>query len=450
MKEVMKIRIVVSALFLISTMSSIVYGQAVPAGVATVDSGLNTLTPDGVLHYALSASEIVQFGYYGTGEVTNSTVLSGDVAYTSKSIAHPFSLVGTVGVLLGDRSGQGVTTYEHVSASQGYITRSWVFNVTDEFSFLPESPTTGLSGIPGVGDVGVVPTPPPGEGPGGVLTVSGDRIGNTLDGSVERQITPLTSISGSGSWTTLHFLDSQAGGLDYSDISGVVAVNHRFDQRTTASVDAVYSVFDYGGPNAGAAEPNFQSRGINLSYERLLSRTLSLSASIGPLWLSSSNSALIPSSLDVAGSGSLTYIRRFMHGSVYYSRHVNGGSGVLPGALSNVAGVEVGRSYGRNWVVSLPAAYSHSAGLTDIKGLNTLQGNPTPTTTPVHEVYETVYGGVQVRRRISTNFSGYLSYTVQNQSTNYSLGAQNALRGTSQTFGIGISFAPRSTSLGLF
>lgn len=446
----MKIRIVVSALFLISTIGSIVYAQAVPAGVATVDTNLNPVAGDGVLHYALTASEIVQFGYYGAGEVTSSTALSGDVAYTSKSMAHPFGLVGAVGILLPNGSGQGVTTYEHLSASQGYVTRSWVFNVTDTFTFLPESPTTGLSGVAGAGDVGVIPTPGPAQGPtGGILTVSGDRFGNTLDGSAERKITLRTSISGSGSWSTFRFLDSQAGGLDYSETSGVVAVNHEIDQRTSASVDAVYSAFDYSGPTAGVTEPNFQSRGINLSFQRLLSRTLSVSASVGPLWVSSSNSALIPSSLDVAGSGSLTYTRRFTHASLFYSRHVNGGSGVLPGALSDVVGFEAARSYGRDWVVSFPVAYTHSSGLTDLAALNTLEGNPV-STTPVHEVYETVYGGVQVRRRINTNFSGYLSYTAQNQSTNYSLGAQNALSGTSQTIGIGISFSPRSTSLGQF
>jgi hypothetical protein len=451
----MRIRIVISALFIlslsfVSTMSSVVYGQAVPAGVATVDTSLNPLAPDGVFHYALSASEIVQFGYYGSGEVTSSTALSGDVAYRSKSLAHPFGLVGAVGVLLPNRSGQGVTTYENVSASQGYLTRKWVFNVEDTFTFLPESPTTGLSGVAGVGDVGVISTPEPGQGPtGGILTVSGDRFGNTLDGSVERKITPATSISGSGSWSTFRFLDSQAGGLDYTEISGVVAVNHEINQRSTASVDAVYTVFDYSGSHAGVTEPNFQTRGINVSYQRLLSRTLTVSGSIGPLWLSSSNSALIPSSLDVAGSGSLIYSRRFTRASVFYSRHVNGGSGVLPGALSDVAGFEAARTFGRDWVVSIPVAYTHSSGLTDLAALNTLEGN-SASTTPVHEVYETVYGGVQVRRRFSTNLSGYLSYTVQNQSTNYSLGAQNALSGTSQTFGIGITFAPRSTGLGQF
>jgi len=447
----MKIRKVVSALFLISAMSSIAHGQAVPAGVATVDTGPNPLAPDGVLHYALSASEIVQLGYYGSGEVTSSAVLSGDVAYNSKSVARPFSLIFAGGLLLPNQSEQGVTTYEHVSASQGYVTRHWIFNLSDTFSFLPESPTTGLSGVAGVGDIGVIPVQGPAEGPaGGVLTVSGNRIGNTLGGSVERQITPATSISGSGSWAVLRFVDSQAEGLDYSQTSGVVAVNRRIDQRSTVSVGAVYSVFDYSGLDAGPAEPNFQSRGLHLSYQRLLSRTLSMSATIGPQWVSSSDSALIPSSLDVAGSADLTYSRRFTHASLFYSRGVNGGSGVLPGALSDVVGFGVGRSYGRDWVVSLSGAYTHSSGLTDLAGLNTLEGTTPSSPTPVHETYETVYGGVQVRRRISTNLSGYLSYTAQNQSTNYSLGSQNALTGTSSSFGIGISFSPRSTSLGQF
>jgi hypothetical protein len=215
-------------------------------------------------------------------------------------------------------------------------------------------------------------------------------------------------------------------------------------------VNAVYSVFDYSGYQSGPAEPNFQSRGINLSFQRLLSRTLSLSASAGPEWISSSNGALIPSTLNVAGSASLTYSRRFTNVYLSYTRGVNGGSGVLPGALSDSFGFGGGRTYGRNWVVSVSGAYTRSSGLTDIGGVNSLEGTSTSTTTPVHEVFNTVYAGVQARRRISPNLSGFLDYTAQNQSTNYSLSVPNTLSGTSQTFGIGISFAPRSTGLGQF
>jgi hypothetical protein len=454
MKEVMKIRVVISALFLISTMGSFACGQAVPAGTATISLDPNPLTLDGGFRYALSASEIVQLGYYASGEVTSSSALSGDIAYTTQSMVHPFSLVFAGGVILPNQSGQGVRTYVNVTASQGYTTRHWVFNLTDTFSFLPESPTTGLSGIAGVGDIGVIPVPGPGTGPaGGILTVSGDRIGNSLRGSAEREIGRATSISGMGSWSVLHFLDnSQAEGLDYSLTSGTVALNRRFDARNSGSVSAVYTAFDYSGqqqagPNAATS---FQTRGINVSYQRVLSRTLSAGGSVGPLWVSSSNSALIPSTLDVAGSARLEYSSgRSTSASLYYTRGVNGGSGVLPGALADSVGLGAGRAYGRNWVVSLSGAYTRTSGLKDLAGPGSPQGSPNPVT-PTHEVYQTVYGGVQLRRRFSTNFSGFFSYTAQNQSTNYSLGAQNALSGTSQTFGIGISFSPRSTSLGQF
>src|SRR5467141_72236 len=117
MRKVMKIRITISSLLLI--LPSIAEGQAVPTAVAPISSiGGSPIVPnlDGVLHYAVSGSEIIQFGNYGSG---------------------------------------------HVAASQGYTARHWIFNVSDSFSFLPQSPTTGLSGIPGVGDLGSIPVQGP-------------------------------------------------------------------------------------------------------------------------------------------------------------------------------------------------------------------------------------------------------------------------------------------------
>jgi hypothetical protein len=452
MKKAMKIRVVISALFLMWATSSVSHGQAVPAGVVTVDTAPTAVPLDGVVHYALTASEIVALGFYGSGQTTASTDLSGDVAYSGRSLAHPFTLLFAGGVLLPNGSGQGVTTFQTLSVSQGYITHHWIFHVADSFTFLPESATTGVSGIPGVGDVGVVPIQGPGEGPaGGILTVSGNRIANGLLGGVEREITPLTSISGTGSWSTLHFLDSQADALDYSQFMGSAAVNRRIDQRSSASLGVSYGVYDFSGPEAGANTPSFQTRSINLSYQRLMSREFSVSGTIGPQWVSSSNSALIPSTLNVAGSASVNYTRRLTTASVHYSRGVNGGSGVLPGAISDDVGFGAGRPYGRNWVGSLSGAYIHSSGLSYLGALTSLQGTTPTAATPVHEVYNTAYATVQARRRINANFSGFLTFTVADQSTNYSSGTtQPVLNGTSEIFGIGISFAPRSTSLGQF
>ena len=443
----MKFRLAVSALLL--TVGSLSYGQAVPAGGTAMSSGStgpNLPSLDGIVHYALSASEVIQFGYYGPNDVTHSTVLSGDVGYNGKSEVLPFSLLFAGGIILQNQSGQGTTYFANATVSQGLVTRSWVFNLSDSVSYLPQSPTTGLSGIPGVGDLGATPIQGPVEGPaGGIFSNPGNRIGNSLSGSAERRITADTSISGVGSWSLLHFLDDNSvngidNGLDYDQVSGQVAINHHIDARSSASLNAVYTTINYSGSEI--SEPDIETRGINVSYQRLLSRALSVNASVGPLWISSSNSALIPASTNVAVSASLSYQHRLTSASVGYTRGVNGGSGVLPGAISDSISGSLAHTYGHNWVASLTAAYSRSSGLTELATEGSIA--------PVHETYDTVFGGAQVTRRISTHFSGYVSYGAQNQSNNYSLGAQNALNGTSQTFGIGVTYTPRSTRLGQF
>jgi hypothetical protein len=69
---------------------------------------------------------------------------------------------------------------------------------------------------------------------------------------------------------------------------------------------------------------------------------------------------------------------------------------------------------------------------------------------PVNEVFNSVFGGAQVTRRISLRFSGYASFQAQNQSQSNNIVLPAALNGTSETFGIGITFTPRSTRLGQF
>jgi hypothetical protein len=262
------------------------------------NSGLSFSPLDGVFHYALTGSEVVQLGYYGPSEVTHSTVLSGNAAYTAKSEARPFNMNFAGGVSLGNQSGQGTTSFWNVAVSQGYVTRSWIFNISDSFSFLPQSPTTGLSGIAGVGDLGAVPTPGPAAGPaGGVLSNSGNRIGNSLNGSVERQLDHATSISGNGSWSILRFLDQSAnsGQIDNTQISGTVALNRRLDARSSVSLNAAYSTYSYSGgytyfpgTTITYTQPDVETRGINVSYQRLLSKSLSVNVSAGPQWVSSS------------------------------------------------------------------------------------------------------------------------------------------------------------------
>lgn len=446
----MKIWLPISMMLL--ALSAVSPGQAVPtAVVSNTSSGWGLPALDGTVHYALTASQLVQLGSNGSGDTTHSTTLSGNVSYANTSEALPFSMLYSGGVLFGNLSGQGTTTFQNITVSQGLIRGKWVLGVSNSFSYLPQSPTTGLSGVPGVGDLGTQPIQVPGEPPvGGVLTYSGSRYSNTLSGNIERRLTGKTSLSGMGSWSVLRFLDNN--GLDTTQISGSVSANHRIDARNTISASAIYSTYTTNGTlqDVNLLNPlyatDFQTRGLNVGYTRLMTRALTLHASAGPQWVNSSSGVLIPSRVNLAADVGLTYSRKIIGANVNYSRGVNGGGGVQPGGLSDVISGSVSRSLSRVWTTSAQAVYSRTSGL--------LAAAPVTaqTTTPasVNGVTETFYCGAQLSRGFGRYWSGWVSYGAQNQSINNSIVSQNAFSGFSQTFAVGITFAPRATRLGQF
>ncbi|MDW5267481.1 MULTISPECIES: hypothetical protein [Acidobacteriaceae] len=431
----------IATLALIAAAASVACAQAVPAGTMSPSVGPSLPSVDGVFHYALRASEMVEIGSerVGTG---NSAVFSGDAAYNSTSVVHPFSMIYAGGLILGNEYGGHATSFQNLAISQGLVAGRWHFAVSDSVSYLPETPTLGLSGIPGVGDLGSGTGQGVSSGPaGGVLTNNATNVSNALTGNVERELTPLTSISGSGDWSMLRFPKGE--GLENTQYSGNLGLNHRLDARDTISGSALYSTYSYGG----GIGLTMQTRGITAAFERTLSSSLKGSASAGPMWLSSSNSALIPSRVTVSTNLNLSYIREITQMSVSYSRGVNGGSGVQPGALSDDISASIGRSYGPDWRASLSGNYTHTSGLLQE---GALVGSSTSLFPYAGGTTNLTFAGVQVSRKLTDSFSAFATYNIQHQSIDDSLSTQNAFSGLTQTFGVGITFSPRSTSLGQF
>lgn len=426
------------------------YGQALPTATEVVTPTPGVTIPkvswlDGTVHYAVSASEIVQYGYFGSGNTTSTTAFSGNVGWASMSQVHPSALLFAGGVLFG-QGGQGVSTYQNIALSQGLIKGKWIMNVSDSFSFLPQSPITGLSGIPGISDGGLVPVPGPSTGPaGGVLTYSGNRLSNVISGDIERRLTSRTSVSGGGSWSLLHFLDKNAG-LDTSSTTGEVALNYRINVRNSVSASAVYSTYETSNffanfPGYPKDNITFQTKGINGSYTRQWTRSLSTDISAGPQWIQSSAAELIPDKLNYFVNAGLGYGRQMMNYSMRYTHGTNGGSGVQPGAISDNFSASVGRNFSRVWAGSATFSYSHTTGLL------ALFPNAGPA---VNGATTTEYGTLQVTHGFTRTISGYASYTAQSQSVNEVLSTPNAFNGTSHTFGIGVTWAPQSKRLGDF
>lgn len=418
------------------------FGQGETIAVAPVSAtGLNLSFLNGTFQYGVNLSEIFQTGYLGNGDVAHQTNISGDVAYTTRSELRPFSLIYSGGVQLTNQTGIGNTFFQSLAVSQGYNTKNWAFSVADVVSYLPQSPTVGLSGVPGTGDLGLFPLEGVNSPSQSVLTYNETRVSNSVSGSVSRRIGAHNFISGDANYGLLHFFDQSA--LDTTQTGADVSLNRTFDPRTSGAVIASYSIFHYS-----TGDSSFQTRGISARVSRQISRYFSASASGGPLWIDSSSNLGIPSRLSASASLSLLYTRPTYNAGLYYSRGANGGSGVQPGAISDSVGATYFRSFGRNWSTSLNVGYSHTEGLSQV---------PTPVTSVLYPSanlgnYNSLYAGVQASRRLGEHFSAFAGYSASHQTYDRSPNVTNpyALDGLLQSFSIGVSFFPRSVHLGQF
>ncbi len=430
-------------------MVGVACGQAVPA--ATVSGPRYNPGPalpaiDGNFQYSLSAADSVQLGYGGNGGTSDYATLSGTVEYLSPSEVRPFSILYGGGFLYSTYPGQGAGTFQSLTVTQGFVGHRWAVGASDSVSYLPQSPTTGLLGVAGVGSIGLQPAPNPSAPSQSVLTNYARQVMNVTSGNIERQLSGRTSISGTGSYGILRFIDNN--GLDGTQIGGQVGLNRQLDRRSSASLTAVYTSFTFGG-NASS----FNARGINVGYTRQLSKAVNMSLSAGPQLISgfqevplANNFAIvsqprltttistipIPASTNFAANASLSYVHKYTTASIGYVRGVTGGAGLQIGANMDTVSLGLQRTYGRNWSTGLTAGYMRTTAL----------GIPGTTTGFI--------GGVQASRRISNSFSAFASYTALDQSVSSALATQNAFNGVSHIFSFGITYAPRMVRLGQF
>ena len=406
--------------------------QSIPAGVGSVPNiGFQVPRLNGSFNYSLNASELVSTGFYNSGTVY-STNFSGDAAYLSGSISHPFSAIYSGGYLIAN-SGQPNSSYQSLALSQGYATKNWNFQLQDAVSYLPESPVTGLSGIPGVGDLGINPIPIGTDAGIGILTDYGPRVSNTVTGSASRIIGARISAQVSAYEDIQRFVGNfSAEGVNNSGVGGTGGLSYHLDARSAITANYNYSTFDYQG-----TPYSFTTQTETLDYARKWSRRFATDVYVGPQHISSTDSASGQPSTQIAAGASASYTGRTAFYTLAYSRGVNNGSGVVEGAFSDNIVAAAHRQFGRKWSASGSVGYSRS---TSLPALNLVAFSS-----------ETVSTGAQLVRAVGRRLSAYASYTIENQSATTgatsALVPQNAFNGFYQTFGIGISYSPGSLFL---
>jgi hypothetical protein len=416
--------------------------QALPAA-SPISTGFSLPSAAGTMQYALSASESVSSNYFGDSGIASSTNLNGDLAFITSSSRDPFSVVFS-----GGRSWSSSSqsfNFLNLALSQVVNAGRWNFMLSDSVSYLPQTASIGLSGIPGAGDLGVNavqtglnPVPTSVNRGQGVLTGFSTRVANTSSLSLARQITGKTSLNASGSYSLTRFLSNSGSstvpsspGLDTDGDSASASLSHRIDALNSLAGNFAYSRNTYSGP--GIRQPGFSSQTASLQFSHQFTRKLSTSLAAGPQWTSIDSPGLTPE-LSLFANLSATFAGEFSHATLAYSRSSNSGFGVVGGAISNSVTFSTGRTFDRVWMVALTAAYTQTSNL------------PLAATLPF--TFHTTVAGVQVSRALVRTLSAYASYTLQKQSNQGTGAAVDLFSGLSNVAGFGITFSPSAVRLG--
>jgi hypothetical protein len=420
------------------TMSRMVVGQALPAAEASpISTGFSLPTTLGTLQYAISASQSLTWGYYGNQGVAASTNVTGDIAYLSVSKRDPFSMVFSGGRSFSE-SGQLSANFLNLGLSQVLNVGRWNMVLADGVSYLPGTPTTGLSGVPGVGDLGVNPVQIGPDTPQGALTVFSNRVDNTATVSIQRQLTGKTTANVSGSYILARFINNNGStsnnGLDSDMVVGGGGFNHQLNVRTGFGGNYSYSRYSFlgSGSGLGPATPNFTSQTVSAQFSHQFTRKWSMTAAAGPEWISI-QSAGRTQQLSVYADVSTGYTGHFVHAAASFVRDTNSGFGVSGGALSDGVSASAGRIFAVVWDVSGTAAYTRTSTLPGA-GIAPFSLN-------------TAVAGVQVSRAIMRNLSGYASFTVEKQA-NGGFSALDIFSGLAKVAGFGLTYSPTSKRIG--
>jgi len=305
----------------------------------------------------------------------------------------------------------------------------------DQFSQLPQSGFgfgVGTSlGVPGVG--GSLGATIPGVGNSylpnqTIFAGEGPRYSNTVVLQATYQLTQRSSITASGSYGILHYVNP--GNIDTDSAFGGLGYNYMLTHKDTIGLIYQFSSFHFpGSPQA------YGSQVVSAAYSRKITGRLAFSLYGGPQF----TSVRIPvgsTSSTVSGYASAFLNYAFERGgiSATYLHGLSGGSGLLTGSILDQVNFEGTRQISRVWSGNVTMGYAHNR---TVISSTASAGNPS---------YNSLFVGGGIGRPFGRNFSfsvGYAAYYG-----NYGIGCSGpgcgtSSNSTSQTVTVNVQWHPR-------
>ncbi len=395
------------------------YAQVAPAATGPAPIGYGAGKN---LNYALRYSETADFGTSLSNWQTST--VSGSLNYAGGNLRYPLSVNysgGYTWTLTGPDYATG--QFHRMLISQGIDWRKWKILVSDNVSYLPESPTTGFSGIPGIGEpIGGTPVAPTSSL--SILTLNTHIVDNYAIGELEADLSHATSFIVGGTSELLRYPNNDGYNTDTQ--AGTGEFDWHADARNSVYGRYIYS--DYSFPDYNI---NFVTDSELAGFRRLWSRNLSTDIAVGPERITSSSQAAVPNSSMVAATGLLHYQLGFTSADVNFSRGINSGAGYLIGGQFDTVFANFTRQFGPNFTFGLSGGYERTEELST-SGF----------------IINATFGGAQGTWRLSRDIIVFANYTGTNQSSSTATALPSSvLNELLNVVGFGVGFSPRGTSL---
>jgi hypothetical protein len=301
---------------------------------------------------------------------------------------------------------QGNDYYHQLGLVQAFNWQRWQVSFIDQFTYLPQSQfgfgaatnlaTPGVGGPLGPSLPGLQTNYQPNQT---IFTSIGPRYSNSITTQVVYAVGPRGSVTLSGSYGTLRFV--QAGNIDTNDSIFSTGYNYALSQKDTIGVLYRFSGYRYiGAPQA------INDHVAQLAYGRKITGRLALQLFGGPEvttfrvpFGSSTNK------ISGSGGGNLTYALSRSSLSLTYNHGISGGGGQFTGSTTDQLQGAINHQLSRVWQGNVTFGFARNTSL----GLS----NPSQ----VSQTYDSWFIGGGLSRPLGRTANFTFAYTAYLQNS---------------------------------
>ncbi len=301
------------------------------------------------------------------------------------------------------------SSFHNLTVRQDWQKGRWGFLLGDQLTYAPDSPYSlamaghfasvvfNINGQSSISQFFI-----PGQG---IVTGNTTRFGNTSVAQVRYLLGPRTSVFAAGGYGFLNFSDDNFS--DFSQRNGVFGIERRLNGADTLGVNYGFTQLQFSrGGNV------IKTHTVRLAYGRRLTSRMALQVDGGPQISVFTDPVLGPTQrLFWTASGSLLYRQGRSTLGFTYRHDLSGGSGVLAGAESDLAGISWQRRMTPRWDLAVNMGYGRSRGLQSFSG------------SPIRPSFETQFGGVRMTRRLASDRNLYFGYYASHQTGSVGCGS---------------------------